>query len=174
MNEAEIALFNSYSLGMFWGREKACPTLNDRDSLENTLEVTEEETTLEVSNVGIESSQTIDEVCFWMVQPERDIWITEVSTMYFALEEVSEGQLYIFQGSNRSNVTESLIENGQAMAVGAPLELSINDDLVLVFKREDQVDGADPSASFKAKAWIEGRKYPWWEKPFIGEEKIYY
>ena len=54
------------------------------------------------------------------------------------IEQIEGGNLYAFQGSQRSNVTESVIENGQKFVAGAPITLSTNDDLVLVFERHDR------------------------------------
>ena len=109
-------------------------------------------------------NQTADESCYWILEPERDIWIPEYSNMTVWLEESIGGVLYIFRGNERSNATQSLIEKGMPFVIGAPLILPIDDDLIILFERESK----DVEASFRISAQITGQEYPWWEKPFIG------
>ena len=95
------------------------------------------------------------------------MWVVAPSNMTVYLQEVSGGQLYALQGNQRDNATESIIEDGLKMVVGAPLVLDITDDVLLLFHREDKTR----DASFTLSAQIRGRQYPWWEKPFIGKDR---
>ena len=56
--------------------------------------------------------------------------------------------MFVYIGTSRSNSTGSIIENDLNFVKGAPLVLSTNDDLVIVFKRT----GKEVPASFTISA----------------------
>ena len=51
----------------------------------------------------------LDETCYWVIRPERELWLPEQSEMKIWIEQLEGGSLYLFQGSQRNNVTEALI-----------------------------------------------------------------
>jgi len=53
--------------------------------------------------------------------------------MIIQVEKVTGGSLYFFEGTQRFNITRSLIENGQSYVLGAPIRTTIDNDIVLLF-----------------------------------------
>ena len=157
---------------MYSDRTQACAVLGDRNALDPDWEVTGEVSTLSVSSGGEDEDESRDiETCYWILRPMRDIWVSEASEMVLSLTAIEGGQLYALQGTQRANSTDTVIENGQDIVIGAPLVLDIDNDLILLFTRT----GKEVEASFTMEAEIFGREYPWWEKPFIGKsEALWY
>ena len=76
------ALFDTYSLGMMYDRTVACPTLEDQDPLDAYVEVTGERTTLAMATqLRPDKTLKIAESCYWVLQPERDTWVTDASEL---------------------------------------------------------------------------------------------
>lgn len=120
---------------MLFDRTQACPMLDDRDSLNSYFDVSGEEVFLAMDSEESTTEEDLSETCYWIIRPERDLWLPEQSEMKIWLEEVEGGGLFLFQGNERSNATKSLIEDGLMFVPGAPLTLSTNDDTILLFFR---------------------------------------
>ena len=73
--------------------------------------------------------------------------------MTVALTNIYGGEMYAFIGTERNNVTETIIDGGNSLAVGAPLILDVSNDVVLLFRRASK----DLDASFTLKAKMQGR-----------------
>lgn len=76
-------------------------------------------------------------------------------------EEIQGGRLYIYQGTSRANLTDLITDNGQ-FTVGAPIETSVSNSAVLIFKRVSTGAG-----SFQVSFRVSGAEYQWWQKPFL-------
>ena len=81
------ALYSSYSLGMEYDRLHACPTGEARDSLDPYITVTSGLQTL-VMDTELSPDKSIEtyETCYWVLRPERDLWIEDQSHMTIWLE----------------------------------------------------------------------------------------
>jgi len=75
------------------------------------------------------------------------------------LESIEGGAAFVLAGTERSNATIPVIENDLNFVMGAPLVQSINDDIVLLFVKNDK----GTKASLKVSAQVVGRDYPFWE-----------
>ena len=82
LEPAYEALYDSYSLGMLYDRTVACPTLEGQDPLDAYLTVSGERTTLGMATqLREDKALKIAESCYWVLRPERDTWITDVSSL---------------------------------------------------------------------------------------------
>ena len=52
------------------------------------------------------------------------------------------------------------------MTIGAPLGLNVTDDIIIVLERTSL-----DSSIFTLEYQISGEQFPFWEKPFLGEEE---
>lgn len=59
--------------------------------------------------------------CYWVLKPQRDTWLNEFSSMTVQIEAISGGTLFVMQGTERNNITESIIQTGEKYPPGAPL-----------------------------------------------------
>ena len=156
---------------MEFDRLHACPTGLDRDPLDPYIEVTTERQRL-VMDTSLSPDITIEthETCYWVLRPIRDKYIEHKSHMSIWLEQVDKGYIFLFEGIERNNITQSVIENGKNFVVGAPLILPISNDIVVVFPRRQ----SSIEASFRLAFQITGVEYPWWERAFIGVDDIWW
>ena len=83
------------------------------------------------SNTSMVNDEEIP--CYWVIRPERKVWQPELSSMKIWIEHIEGGSIYVLQGTSPSNITDSTIEAGLEFAKGAPLVVSTNDDLVMLF-----------------------------------------
>lgn len=72
------ALFLSHSLGMFYDRTQACPTIDERDPLDPYLEVGGDEVYLAMDDSSTTEKEP-EVTCYWVIRPERDLWQPELS-----------------------------------------------------------------------------------------------
>ena len=61
--------------------------------------------TIERRDQAIKTSET----CYWVLRPERDVWLTDLSTMTVQIDLISGGFLFVMQGTERNNITDSVI-----------------------------------------------------------------
>jgi len=73
----------------------------------------------------------------------------------------------IYTGNSRSNLTELIEGNAQA-TVGAPYEVPVDEQIMLLVKSE-QIGG-----TLKISYKVSGEKYPWWEYIFLGQTQVVY
>ena len=67
---------------MLYDRTVACPTLKGQDPLDAYLTVSGERTTLGMATqLREDKALKIAESCYWVLRPERDTWITDVSQL---------------------------------------------------------------------------------------------
>ena len=83
------------------------------------------------SNTSMAANEDIP--CYWVIRPERKVWQAELSQMKIWIEQIEGGSIYVLQGTSPSNITNLTIEAGLEFAKGAPLVVSTNDDLVMLF-----------------------------------------
>lgn len=114
------------------------------------------------------------ETCYWVIRPERDIWLPNISSMSIAVERVQGGSLFFYEGTERSNTTVPMIEGGLPYSIGAPIRTNINNDIVVIFRKDLAAASQSASAGFKLSVQISGKKYAFWEKPFIGENEVFW
>ena len=109
MTPDQSALYDSYTLGMLYDRSEACPLIG-ADSLSAYHEITGSRTVLALSTETRPSpSLKIEDDCYWVLRPERKTWVTEVSQLTLQLERIIGGTLYFMQGTERNNITQSII-----------------------------------------------------------------
>jgi len=93
-----------------YDRTVACPTPEGHDPLDAYVEVAGDRTTLAMATLLREDRDLkIAESCYWVLRPERDTWVTDVSQLQLQLDAISGGYLYVMQGSKRNNITDSVI-----------------------------------------------------------------
>lgn len=110
---AYSALYDSYSLGMIYDRTQACPTLNDQDPLKAYVDVSNEKVQVAMATqVRPDKKVKTEETCYWVMRPERDTWVTDASQLIVQIDSVKGGSLYIFEGTERNNITDSVIKKG--------------------------------------------------------------
>lgn len=116
----------------------------------------------------------INQTCYWVVKPERDILIPEASSLTVTVDVLEGGFLFFYEGTERSNVTQALVENGQPWVLGAPLHTTIDNDIIVVFQKSDNDPLSVQVPTLKLTIEMTGREYPFWEKPFVGGNEIWY
>lgn len=156
---------------MEYDRNAACPTGQERDSLDAYIEVTSTPSKL-VMNTALRPDPTIEtvETCYWVLRPQRNTWIEEQSQMTVWLESIEDGYIFLMEGTERNNVTKSVIEDGLYMVQGAPIVMPLSNDIVIIFPRKQ----GSLEARFTLGFQITGEEYPWWEKAFIGVDDIWW
>ena len=101
-----------------------------------------------------DKSLKIAETCYWILRPERDVWVTGgVSSLMLQIDNLKGGFIFLYEGSERHNITESVIQQGLNFVEGSPLSLPIDNDVVLLFQRRSK----NIEAQFLVTAWIDGR-----------------
>ena len=80
---------------MLYDRSQACPTLEDRNSLDAYLEVSSDP----VSIVLDQSTSTLEdkfrETCYWVIRPERNLWVPNASKMTLWIDSIEGGFIFV-------------------------------------------------------------------------------
>ena len=72
---------------MRYDRTQACPTLEGIDPLSANIQVTGEVFKLGMATILREDRNLkIEETCYWVLRPERDLWVTDVSRLMLRVD----------------------------------------------------------------------------------------
>ena len=71
-------------------------------------------------------------------------------------------------------MTASYIGNGGELDYGAPLVLNTTDDYILLYHHIGNYypESNDPTEFFRIHGQLNGRKYPFWQRPFVGGDPL--
>ena len=87
-----------------------CPTIEERDPLNVYLEVGGDEVYIAMNTLESTSEDDPQITCYWVIRPERNLWQPELSQLTVWVEQIDGGDIFVFQGSQRSNITDSIID----------------------------------------------------------------
>jgi hypothetical protein len=126
--------------------------------------------TIEVSDSLTSKTLTIPlnsgYTCYYNLKvPELTYRSSSVIELYMEVIQSTYPRVYV--GNGRSNLTES-VEGNVEVTVGAPIEVPVDDEIMLMVKPEQA--GGTLQISYK----VRGEKYPWWEYIFLGQTQIIY
>ena len=74
----------------------------------------------------------------WYEISGPELTYRNTATINVYLESFTNGKVYIYSGTSRTNVTQ-IVQNAGSMAKGAPIQIPISDGAVLVFKRNETI-----------------------------------
>jgi len=123
----------SYAAGMNLNRLDACGTGS------SYLVANETEQGVSIKDRGLlyDRKASVYESCYWVISGEDYSWPSWLSWLSSDLNvifnDIENGSVYLFTGSDRRNVT-TLIESNQTAAVSKSYSVPVNQDsLVIVF-----------------------------------------
>lgn len=102
------------------------------------------------------------EACYWKITPEANTFTTSAYIDIY-LDAISNANFYVYKGTDRRNAS-AVIEGNVTAVVGAPYRVNVGDGAIVVL----QATSASGSGSFSYQ--VIGAEYPWFEKPFIGQD----
>ena len=106
------------------------------------------------------------EACHWVIGVEDNTFRDDTEAyLEVLIENMQDADAYIYEGTSRSNVT-AFIETNQTAVQGVPYRAPISSNLILVMTTKQ--NRIKSSASFSYRVY-NGIKYPFWQKPFIGQ-----
>jgi len=106
------------------------------------------------------------EACHWVIGVEDNKYRDDTGAyVELFISDLSKANAYIYEGTDRKNVT-AFIEGNSTAAAGVPYRAPISAKLILVMTTEPNGETSSASFSYIVHNGIE---YPFWQKPFVGE-----
>ena len=130
-----------------------------------SLIATTEAQTFEANQIVVEERDyELYESCHYTIEVPEYTYM-DGAILEITVNSLNSSSLYIYEGTDRHNAS-ALVEANATAVVGAPYHLPASSKAVLVMQTIP--GGGTGSGSFSYI--VRGSQYPFWEKPFLGEE----
>ena len=114
----------------------------------------------------------IYEACYWVITAPDNLYAAD-STIDIWINRTNRGEYWIYEGSDRHNVTGVVANNASALTRNTPYRVPVNKGAVVVFMTErtrvSTSSSYGGSGSFSYK--ISGGTYAFYERPFVNQPK---
>ena len=105
------------------------------------------------------------EACYWIIGVEDNKYRDDTGAyIEFRIEEMSKVNAYIYEGTDRTNVTAFIEGNSTAFA-GVPYRIPISAKLIVVMTT---IPNGSTSSAVMSYQVYDAIEYAFWYKPFVG------
>ena len=115
---------------------------------------------------------SVYEACYWVITA-ADTHFAADSTIDIWINRTNRGEYWIYEGSDRHNVTTVVANNASAYERDAPYRVPVNSGAIVVFMTEKA--GASSSRTYGGSGQfsykISGGTYAFYERPFVNQPK---